>query len=452
LQAVAMAQAGYGMLCQTVKSTTPSDVEFFIGIAKDAGRERSVVLVGPTHQIGFNILKYEMTASRLDGSPGDMAANVATLFSLAAELALPNRGKQGDHIWRLAVESLVRHAVTAVYSATGDLWLDDIVSVVKTAPQSSAQVTDPVWCRESACIKLLDRAAVRRPGDRNLELARSYFLFEFPGYPPDTRNSVMFTFGAGCADLFQREPLRNMFFADTDYTPSVILDGAILIVDCPVLEYREVGQIANGLLRICTQRVLERRPKHSGTRPVAIVWDECQKTLLQSDVDYQETARSCRCATVAASQHVTALWGAVGEDIADTFIGNLRTKVFFQNNQAKTGDFMRDLCAQRNTLRKSRNRDKDGNHSGTSEFQQLEDVLPVQASHDLRTGGNESGFKVTGLLVVGSKKLPQGDKFQEILINQKRLGRSWWPLSNRAQIIARRRPAPDFRYLQRRSV
>jgi len=263
LQAVAMAQAGYGMLCQTVKATSPSDVEFFVGIAKDAGRERSVVLVGPTHHLGINILRYEMTASRLDGSLGDMAANVATLFSFAAELALPNRGKQGDHIWRLAVESLVRHAVTVVYSATGDLHLDDIVSVVKTTPQSATQVTDAAWCRESTCIKMLGLAATRRPTDRNLELARSYFLSELPGFPPDTRNSVMFTFGSGCADLFQREPLRSMFFADTDYTPSIILDGAILVVDCPVLEYREVGKIANGLLRICTQRVLERRAKHT---------------------------------------------------------------------------------------------------------------------------------------------------------------------------------------------
>jgi hypothetical protein len=448
-QAVAMLKAGYGALCLTTKGTPPSDVDLFVSVAREAGRENSVVLVGPSHGLGFNILRHEMTAARSDGSVGDMATNVAALFSAAAELAAPRRdGKNGEHIWRQAVESLVRHAVTAVYAATGDLRLDDIVATVKSAPQSTSQLKDAAWRRESACMTMFVRAAQRCSANRNLDLARSYFFEEFPSYPPDTKNSVLFTFGAGCADLFQRDPLHAMFFAGTDYAPTIVLDGAILVVDCPILEYREVGQIANGLLRICTQRVLERRAQHPSQRPVAILWDECQKTLLRSDTVFQETARSARCATVAASQHLPALREAVGADLASNFLGNLRTKLFFQSNEPDTGDYMRRLCGKKEVKKPTHAKSGDGKLS-TSETTVWEDALPAQATHNLKTGGKEHGNKVTGLLVVGSKKTRHGEPYDKIMIHQKHLGRSWWPLSKRARVIATQRPAPDFRYLKK---
>jgi hypothetical protein len=378
---------------------------------------------------------------------GDMAANIAALFSSAAELALSHRDtKGGEQIWRQAVESLVRHAVTVVFHATRDLRLDDIVAVVKSAPQSIAQGKDPAWCRESVCIQMLERAAEH--SDRNVRLARAYFLEEFPGFPPDTKNSVLFTFSAGCADQFQREPLHSMFFARTDYRPDIVLDGAVLLCDCPVLEYREVGRIANGLLRASVQRALERRAKHQGTRSVAIIWDEAQKTLLRSDVSFQETARSALCATVVATQHVPALRDAVGADLAMNFLGNLRTKLFFQNNEPETGDYMRRLGGKVQVTRHSKSRGPDGKTS-TGETPVEEDVLPAHAAHNLRTGGKADRFKVTGFLIVGSKRQSDGDPYQKILIHQKRLGRSWWPFSKRVQIVARMRPCPDFRYLRR---
>jgi hypothetical protein len=239
-----------------------------------------------------------------------------------------------------------------------------------------------------------------------------------------------------------------LFFAATDYTPDILLDGAIVLCDCPVLQYREVGQIANGLMRLSVQRTIERRAKHPGTRPVAIIWDEAQKTLLRSDVAFQETARSACCATVAATQHLPALRDAVGPDLAMGFMGHLRTKLFFQNNEPETGDYMRRLCGQKQVKKPTDTRGENGK-SSASETPVWEDALPTQATHNLRTGAKANRFKVTGFLVVGSKRQSGGEPYKKILIHQKRLGRSWWPFSNRVQIVARRRPCPDFRYLRR---
>jgi len=447
IQTMAMMQAGYGILALTTKGTPPSDVELFLDMARRTGRENSVVLFGPGHRLGFNILRYEMAACQRPGDHGDMAGNVAALFGAAAELAMPTRAAGGgEHIWKMAVESLVRHAVTLVFAATDDLRLDDVVAVAKSAPQSLAQAKDPVWRRESACYQLLERAGARRPNNRNLRLAESYFLSEFPGYPPDTRNSVIFSMGAGCADVFQRDPLNGMFFGGTDYTPEILLDGAILILDCPILQYREVGRIAAGLLRICSQRALERRTQHVGLRPVGIIWDETQRTLLRSDVAFQETARSARCATIAATQHLPALKDAVGADLAANFVGNMRTKLFCQSNEPETGEYMRKLCGQKEVKKLTHTRGSDG-RTNSSETTVMEDALPPQAAHNLKTGGKVNRFKITALLNVGSKKLRDSGPFQKVMIDQRK---SWgWWFNRRARIVARRRPAPDFRYLRK---
>jgi len=449
INAIAMMRAGYGILAQTVKGTKPSDADLIREWAIEAGRERSLVFVGPGHDLGFNVLRHEMDAARRKGEPGDMAANVAALFSAAAELSSSTRNRiAGDTIWAHAVGSLVRHATSLVYAATADLQLDDIVEVVRSAPQTIAQSRDPSFSRDSACMRMIEAANIINPANRNVLLATSYFLNEFPSFPPETKQSVIFSFGAGCADFFQRPPLCNMFFSRTDYTPSIILDGAILVIDCPVLEYGEVGRIANGLLRLCTQRTLERRAGHPGERPVALLWDESQKTLMRSDVSFQETCRSSRCATIAGTQHLPALRDAVGPDLAANFAGNLRNKFFAQNNEPDTTDFMSRLGAKQEVKRRTINRGEHG-ITGSTEASHPEDALPAHATHNLRTGGRANRFKIDAILVVGSKRMRSGKPFQRVVIDQRRVMPSWWPLSNRARVTACQRPAPDFRYLRR---
>jgi hypothetical protein len=447
IQTMAMMEAGYGLLALTTKGTHPSDTEVLLKMAKMTGRENSVVLVGAEDPLGFNILRAEMSGSHNQGGQTDMASNVAALFVAATELAMPTRNAaSGEHIWKQAVESILRHAVTVVFAATADLSLDDLVGVAKSAPQSPSQAKDALWHRESLCFQMLERAKLRSPDDRNLRLAENYFLSEFPGFPPETRNSVLFTLGAGCADVFQRDPLYSIFFSRTDYTPEVVLDGAILILNLPVLENREVGRIAAGLLRICTQRALEQRKITSGQRPVGILWDESQKTLLRSDVGFQETARATRCATLAATQHLPALKDAVGNDLAMSFIGNMRTKLFCQSNDPETGEYMKKLCGQREVKRPTYSKGSDG-RTNTSETSLMQDALPLEATHNLKTGGAANRFRVTAYLVVGSKRLLGGKPFRRVLIHQRKF---WgWLLSGRARIVARRRPAPDFRYLRR---
>lgn len=449
MNAISMMRAGYGMFAQTVKGTNPSDADLIRQWAVQAGRENSLVFVGPGHGLGFNVLRHEMDAAHRGNESGDMAANVSRLFSIGAELSLSTRNRTGgDQIWMQAVNSLSTYGTTLVYAATADLRLDDLVAVVQSAPQTLAQSKDPTFLRDSACMRMIEAANIACPANRNVQLATRYFLHEFPSFPPETKQSVLFTFGAGCADFYQREPLNSMFFSRTDYTPSIILDGAILVVDCAVLQFGEVGRIANGLLRFCIQRALERRVGHPSERPVALLWDESQKTLMRSDVSFQETCRSSRCATIAGTQHLPSLRDAVGADLAANFVGNLRNKFFAQNNEPETAEFMSRLGGKYEDKRRSINRDNNG-VTGSSEAPHMEDALPAQATHNLRTGGRANRYKVDSILVAGSKRMRSGKPFQKVRIDQRLILPSWWPLSGRARVTAKQRPAPDFRYLRK---
>jgi type IV secretory pathway TraG/TraD family ATPase VirD4 len=444
-QFLACARAGYGILALTTKETPPSDVDFFLGLAREAGRENSVVLFGPGHPLRYNMLRDEMRAA---GNGTEMISNVVSTITLAAELQTQTAGQKAntaDPVWRLSMEALLRNAGVLVFVVTGDLRFEDLAAVARTAPQSDGQLNDAAWRRGSKCIHFIEQAQKLRPNDRHVAIAVEYFMQEFPNYPAETKNCVLFSFTAGCGDLFRREPLHRLFFSGTDFTPEILLDGAIVIVDCPINKWGDVGRYVNGLMRIQTQRMLDRRARNRSQRPVAIFWDEMQKTMIPYDSVFQQTARSAKCAVVAATQDISGLRSVVGRDQAASALSNLRTKVFSQINDPDTCAYATALCAKETKERRGEHHGADGK-VGITKSPELVDKLPSDALHDLRTGGEENGYRVEGILIVGSKKLPGGKPFKKTVIHQKKL--FGWLLNRRVRVVAQKRPVPDFRCLR----
>jgi TraM recognition site of TraD and TraG len=437
----AVMEAGYGVLCLTAKETPP-DVDFFKEIIKKTGRENSTVLIGPNHGLGFNILRYEMEAAQDGPMKVDLGSNVGSLMFAIVDTVIRSRSQQDATIWRAAGEGMLTHISTVVYASTGDQRLDDFRAVIGSLPQSMLQTVDPTWQRTSRCWELVQKALLLKPSDRNVLLAKDYLLSEFPTLPSDTRNSVVFTLKASGLDLFCREPLYSMFFSRTDYTPQILCDGAILICDCSVGKYRQVGKIANAILRLTTQRMLDRRGKVDDGRPIAICWDEAQKTLTDSDAAFQESARSTRCAVIGASQNIPTIKKEVGPDLTDAFLGHFSTRIFFQNSDADTNEHMSEKCGEKEVKRTSTTSSPDGKISTTTHTE-LMDVLPPDAALKLKTGGPDNGYIVEAFLI--SKFLLR--RFLRLKFHQRKLRR--WFGTGCVSVVARRRPAPDFCYLRR---
>jgi type IV secretory pathway TraG/TraD family ATPase VirD4 len=439
---LAMLHAGYGVLFLTAK---PEDAGEYLKWAKLAGREKSVVRFGPGHRPGFNLLEYELTR---DGSFTERTMNIAGILAAAGEIVARNKtARNGDaQSWQEAAEQLLFHAINVVVLATGKVELDDVVKVARSAPETKTEAADPSWQRDSACHQKLVMAAQKHGNNRTLELADDFFRIDWAKFPDDTKHSVTFTF-TKLAGLFQSDPLYRLFFSKTDFTPEILTDGAVLIVDDPVLAEGDRGKVVNGLMRLAVERMMKRRTDTNRERPVAIIWDEFQESVTQADKAFAAVARSPRCALVLATQNVNAVAGILGREDAWSLFGNCRTKLFFANDDPDTNRFMADVVGKWPTKKEAKT--KGGKEPTTTTNEQDEDALPPRIALMLKSGGEEYRRLVTGVLVHGGRVVKDGKPWMEVAYHQKTPVRKWFNVLYRnTAAVGRRRPAPDFRWMR----
>jgi type IV secretory pathway TraG/TraD family ATPase VirD4 len=438
-----MLHAGYGVLFLTAKAEDASD---YLQWAKAAGREKSVVHFGPGHRLGFNLLEYELARGE---NPESRTMNIPGIFAAAGEIMARNKNAGGGDglVWVKAAEQLLRHAVNVVVLATGKVELDAVVKVVLTAPRTPEQAADPSWQRESACYQRLAEAIKARGHNRALELASQYFLQQWATYPNDTKYSTLFTCNQ-ITDLFQSDPLHRLFFSQTDFTPEILTEGAVLIVDAPALGLGDQGKVINGLMRLAVERMVHGRTVTNRKRPVAIIWDEFQTSVTDADSAFVAVARSPRCAVVQATQNVNAVDGRMGKNEARALFGNCRTKVFFANDDPDTNEYMADVIGKWPTEKKTKTQaSKSG--SSTAKHQEDEYAVPPREALKLESGGDEYGLRVTGILAHGGRKLTKSQPWLKVRFNQAAPVWHWWNLLTRnTGAIGWRRPAPDFRWLR----
>ena len=232
----------------------------------------------------------------------------------------------------------------------------------------------------------------------------------YPDLAEETRSSVNFNYSATWGDTLARDPLRSLFFGKTDYTMDMLMQGAVILVDLPVDEKTEIGRVANGLARWAAQRAILRRNdltgKREAARPVAIIWDECQKTLCENDVSFQATARDQRCMILGGTQTIGFMRAPVGKDLGEGFASNFNTKIFYQNQDPETNRFMSETISKivRNKT-KSKTTDSKGHTSKTREEVE-EDAVPARMAQDLKSGGEEHDNEVTAILTRGGQQFP----------------------------------------------
>jgi hypothetical protein len=447
--------AGYGCLFQTTKKT---DTATYVKLIQEAGRSDSLVMIDTKRGLGCNLIKQELDYSASSGGAieEDATENIVRLFKFISSLCGGTEKKRGDEsIWDDAAKQLLRNALNVVYAATGTVDFDELRQVVLSAPTSLTDADNGGWWRTSRCGQLLKLAKEQKPGSRAVELAQQYFMEEFAGLFPATRTSVTFNFSATWADLLARDPLHSLFFGKTDYHMDILLQGAVLVVDLPVDEKAEIGRLANGLARWAAQRIIMRRGDLTGNReaarPVAIVWDETQKTLTMNDVDFQSTAREPRCMVLGGTQMIGSMRSPIGKDLGETFIGCFNTKVFYQNQDPETNEFMAKVIDKVEKIKMAGyTRDSKGNT--VKNYQKvLEDAFPPHSTQKLKIGGPDHKWKVSGILTQGGQQFGVFRKLpgMKVRYHQKTWRWGWLNLLMfRTGVCAKKRPAPDFRWVR----
>ncbi len=362
----AMMGAGAGMLVLVNK---PDEVEAAINDASAMGRLSSVLLVDARH--GYNFIEHELRRHGLDG------VNTVVEFLMRVleivRLAMPNGGRQGEAFWENSFRQLLRMTVPVLYAAYGTVRISDIIRFVLTAPTSPDELDNEAWQQNSFMCATVLRAARQpvHPLDREaMERVVSYFRDEYARQDVKLRTSITSTLSTSL-DRFTHGRLKRLFTEATTFVPELTLNGAILILNTPVLEWNEDGVIAQQIIKYAWQRVMLSRnalPPAYRERLACCFVDEAQTFLNSYDREFLSLSRSSKCCTVFLTQSVPSVIATIGGEHpkhqADALLAQFGTKIFCNNSCPETNRFAADTIGRAIQRRTSFNASESSGRSG----------------------------------------------------------------------------------------
>lgn len=432
---------GFGGVVLTAKPDERATWELY---CREAGREPDLRIFGADAALRFNFLDYEGSHR---GEGAGLTENLVNFFSIVLEVAdrgsSSGGGREDEGYWKRASRQLLRNAIDLLALSRRRITVPDLYRVVISAPTSVAQKRSTDWQAHSLCFQCLAEADKKQKSPReqaDLGVVADYFLIEFPELSEKTRSVIVSTF-TSMADVLMRGLLRDLYCADTNITPELVTEGAVIVVDLPAKLFGESGVFAQVLWKTAFQRAIERRDISKNPRPVFLWMDEAQLFTTSMDATFQSTCRSSRVATVYLTQNVNNVYAALGgqekgRSEAASLFANLNTKILHANGDPVTNEWAasligrsRQFLANGNTSRSADNAwpfalgiealTQPGTTSaGFSETWEHE-VQPA-AFTQLRTGGPANGWEVDGIV------FQNGRRFQAN-------GKTWLPVSFRQE-------------------
>lgn len=351
---LALMQRGCGMLFLTAKG---DDYTAIARLATLAGREADLRRFAPDDWSRLDFLNYTLTSS-----PAGSAVTIGSqlMQDLVDFSTRTSTMQNSEPFWPIAAARKIRMAMTVVFKAKGKCGIQDIYDFctsMATIP-GMVQPTKPEevplaeeW-RESFCAKSLMEAHQKCPDDADLALAADFVLKEWPRLSDRT---------SGCIDAYVMNLLEKFVHGSvrelvasgvTNITPDDVLNGTLLVVDMPILQYREPGQFVQMVWKLMVQRAALRRVVTPESRPVVIWADEAQLHALPSvDSMVQAVARSHKLIQCAITQNIPLLESVLKrrEDVL-AWISNLQTKFIFQNSDADTNAYFSAVFGQSKQL------------------------------------------------------------------------------------------------------
>lgn len=428
----ALLRNGFGGMFLTVK---PDDRQAITQLVRDAGRLNDLLVFSPDQALRYNFIAAEMESGT--GATG-LVENLTSLLMTVTELGDQSGGNGGENerYFRLEANRLARNGLLALVLGHERITVPDLHRLITTAPQSPEQVQSQEWQRTSFCFQRLqaaDRASKTDSQRADFDLALMYFLKEWPTFSSRTRSVVQSTLTT-VTDLLSRGAARDLLSSpNPNVSPSMCYNGAILLVDFPVLVYRDIGQLIQVILKFCWQRAHSRRDVEANPRPTFIVTDESHLLTVDADQTFQTTARSTRTAVVNATQSISTMldaFGAHSEDKVHTLLGNLQTRICHQQTDIRTVQYMQELIGRSRqfVMNGSTSRDTDwlsplfGSSSGGASAgfsEQYEFELQAGDLNSLAKGGPPH-WTTEAIVYQGGRRFPNGRTWMPVSFPQRR--------------------------------
>lgn len=359
--ACAYLRAGMGGLVLCAK---PEEVELWKGYCVATGRTGSLIVLDGQSAI-INFLTYELARQR--GAQG--INSVIELLMRVLEMARSasaSPGRQGDAFWEDTTRQIFRHAIPVLHAATGTVRIEDLLALVRSAPNSPEQIRDPDWQRQSKFYSLFLAAADRLDnaiGDRLM----AYWSSDFATLDPKTRGNIVISLTTAL-DRFNHGWLREAFTTETYVPPELMFHGSVIVLAMPVLTLNEDGIIAQQLYKYLAQRAILARNSLSPEqriRPVFVWADEAHCFLNSGDALFLSMCRQSLACTVYLTQSLPTLYAKFshdgGHDRAHHFFGMFGSRLFHSN-----GCFLTNEIASRTLGKTLQSRSNFNESQGTN--------------------------------------------------------------------------------------
>ena len=240
---------GAGMLFLTAKA---DDYETISRLARECGREGDLIRFHPEERWRFDFLNHEIN------TPGGIASASQLMHDLVDFSTRSSSMNSHEPFWPIAAARKLKMAMIAIFKAVGRCSVSDVYDFCTSMASSPEQLGSEAF-RESVCFQCLalalEKAKLTGEEDHDLNLVGSYVFEEWPRLSDRT---------GGCIDAYVMNLLEKFMqghvkklIADgeTNVTPKAIVnDGKLVVVDMPVLKFREPGQFIQMVWKLQTQR------------------------------------------------------------------------------------------------------------------------------------------------------------------------------------------------------
>jgi type IV secretory pathway TraG/TraD family ATPase VirD4 len=428
--AKAYLRAGMGGL---VLTSTPEDAALWQKYAHETRRTADLKVLTARKEpfpARFNFLEAEAKRE----ATGASVENVVELLMTMIEFTGGGSGRATDQpYWELATRDLLRNAVTLNLHTSDQLRVAELKDIVTSplCPQGhSDDMEVRAWHATPAGqrLALLQAKAENESSEgRRADLLDTlyYWTVLFPNLPEETRRTIT-TYFTGLMAVFLRHPFRELFCSETTLHPRQTWEeGAVIVLDLPVLEYHESGKLAQAVFKYMFQREAQGHDVKRFPRPVFLFEDEKQLFLTRHDFLFDSISRSFRVCSVAATQSISQYHAVLsrhgGEAQAESFLGNYQTQIFHANTSAKTNLWASETIGRTQTFRgsmtldaKQRSASLFGGSGGSQSMHEQYD-FHVQPSEfiGLARGGAEYDRRVEAFALKAGKPFQTNNKHKE---------------------------------------
>ncbi|EAQ78966.1 type IV secretory system conjugative DNA transfer family protein [Blastopirellula marina] len=415
-----------------ILAAKPEDRAMWEGIFASAGRSRDLQIFSPNSPLRFDFLGYEMRQ-------GGHTRNITKTLMVIGESLQSADGdnRNSDKFWSGQQGRQISCGVEIVKLATGSVSAPSLQRFINTAAMSPQQFTSEEWLRgyHNQCLK----AAWEKPKtpleQHDFELAKEYWLSEFPTMADKTRSSIL-TGVLGILHVFNQGVVRELVSTTTNVTPDDLFAGKWVLIDMPPSEWGDIGLFIAGGWKYLAQKAVLRRAADARSNVVTIWADEAQQFVNSFDAQFVSQCRSHRgcMAYLTQSLHAyyAALPGEAGRHQADSLLTNFHTKIVHALGDLETANWASGLVGKSlQTFTGGSMTPSEGIYDelmGASRYsgnfsQHYESTLQANVfMHGLRTGGAVNGYVCDCFVIRSGEPFANGENWLATSFDQRTPG------------------------------